>query len=211
MVGQRENASCSRAGKVSQGQKRWLWDWGGWAGASGSWRNGPAGQRGEASRATCPRRIAVAGRASRRSSYGGDALSLSAHDAQRSCGELSTGVAALMWTSAAIIAFERRALPRVRSRFEPGEHGWASVAIRTRGSAEIAAARSPKPSNFGNLRGHKTTARRLTQASRAKRLSARAASRRSQEAESINQKIRPMRLRSTCTLYKDRSTRREGV
>ena len=86
-------------------------------------------QRGEASRATFPRRIAAAGRASRRSSYGGDALSLSTHGAQRNCGELSARVAALLWTSAATIAFERRALSRLRSRFEPGEHGWASVAI----------------------------------------------------------------------------------
>ena len=79
------------------------------AGANGSLRSGLPVQRGEASRATCPGRIAATGRAcrSRRSSYGGDALGLSMH-AERNCSELNAGAAALMWTSAAIIAFERR-------------------------------------------------------------------------------------------------------
>ena len=223
MVGQRENASCSRAGKVSQGQKRWLGDWGGWAGASRSWRNGPAGQRGEASRATCPRRIAAAGRASRRSSYGGDALSLSTHGAQRNCGELSARVAALMWTSAATIAFERRALPRLRSRFEPGEHGWASVAIclhtyllswESRDRRRAQSPPAPTSETFGkHMHAREIAACKaasLKERWRAKRvlraLQVDGARRLSQSKDT-----KYMRLRSTCTLYKDRSTRREGV
>jgi hypothetical protein len=142
--------------KCHRGKSGGLGTGGGWAGASGSWRNGPAGQRGEASRATCPRRIAAAGRASRRSSYGGDALSLSTHGAQRNCSELSARVAALMWTSAATIAFERRALPRLRSRFEPGEHGWAAVAIcrgaRMLESGATDRAAQPTSETFGEKR-----------------------------------------------------------
>jgi len=160
---------------TSKGQKRWLGDWGGWAGARSSWRNGPAGQRGEASRATCPRRIVAAGRTSRRSSYGGDALSLSAHDAQRNCSELSARVAALMWTSAAIIAFERRALPRLRSRFELAEHGWASVAICRcarmlwRAATDRPRARSLTSETFGKYRRCRRAHREIA-ASRATRL-----------------------------------------
>ena len=60
----------------------WLGDWGCWAGASGSPRNGPSAERrGEA---TCVRRVFAADRActpreSSSSTHGGDALSVPTH------------------------------------------------------------------------------------------------------------------------------------
>ena len=82
----------------------WLGDWGCWAGASGSPRNGPSAERrGEA---TCVRRVFAADRActpgeSSSSTHGGDALRVPTH---AEVGERSGEVAAPMWTSAAIIA-----------------------------------------------------------------------------------------------------------
>ena len=80
----------------------WLGDWGCWAGASGSPRNGPSAERrGEA---TCVRRV-FAAKESSSSTHGGDALRVPTHaEPHRYRGERSGEVAAPMWMSAAIIA-----------------------------------------------------------------------------------------------------------
>eukprot|EP00964_Phaeocystis_antarctica_P020625 scaffold11411_cov63-Phaeocystis_antarctica.AAC.1 len=148
LIGQGVNNSCSEVGprvKGARGRGVWLGHWGCWAGASGSPRNGPSAERrGES---TCVRRFLAADRActpreSSSSTHGGDALRVPTHaEPHRYRGERSGGVAAPMWTSAAIIAYRRRALPRSRSRCKQEGRRCAAVSISR--SSRACRARSP--------------------------------------------------------------------